>query len=134
VERARGLRLDGLCDPTDTVIDPGATLAQAADKFAETGTRYLYLVDALGALRGAISIHAVQRAQRDGVAEDSASLLALGEPDFPSLTPDSRLRDALAIFSDHGINRIPLIRDAVSRELLGTVSKQRVLQEASCLF
>jgi len=134
VERARGLRLDGLCDPTDTVIDPGATLTQAADKFAETGTRYLYLVDALGALRGAISIHAVQRAQRDGVAEDSASLLALGEPDFPSLTPDSRLRDALAIFSDHGINRIPLIRDAVSRELLGTVSKQRVLQEASCLF
>jgi CIC family chloride channel protein len=45
------LQLAGLCDPTDTVIDPGASVAQAADKFAETGTRYLYLVDA-GALMG----------------------------------------------------------------------------------
>ncbi|KAB0603158.1 ClcB-like voltage-gated chloride channel protein [Cupriavidus pauculus] len=130
-ERARGLRLAGLCDPTDTVIDPSATLAQTADKFAETGTRYLYVVDAGGALLGAVSIHAVQRAQRDGA---DPALLTLCDASFPSLTPDSRLRDALAIFSEHGINRIPLIRDAASRELLGTVSKQRVLQEASCLF
>ncbi|WP_225934416.1 hypothetical protein [Cupriavidus sp. EM10] len=32
------------------------------------------------------------------------------------------------------MNRIPLVRDAAGRELMGTVSKQRVLQEASCLF
>ncbi|SDC45941.1 chloride channel protein, CIC family [Cupriavidus sp. YR651] len=131
VERARALRLAGLCDPTDTVIDPDATVAATADKFAETGTRYLYLVTPAGTLLGAISIHAIQRAQRE---RPDASLLALAERDFPSLTPDSRLRDALALFSEHGINRIPLIRDTVSRELLGTVSKQRVLQEASCLF
>lgn len=131
VERARALRLAGLCDPTDTVIDPDATVAATAHKFAETGTRYLYLVTPAGTLLGAISIHAIQRAQRE---RPDASLLALAERDFPSLTPDSRLRDALALFSEHGINRIPLIRDTVSRELLGTVSKQRVLQEASCLF
>jgi CIC family chloride channel protein len=130
-ERARRLRLAGLCDPTDTVIDPGASVAQAADKFAETGTRYLYLVNADGALLGAISIHAIQRAQRDA---PSARLLDLGDLGFPSLTPESRLRDALEIFSVHGINRIPLVRDTVSRELMGTVSKQRVLQEASTLF
>lgn len=130
-ERARALHLAGLCDPTDTVIGPDASVAQAADKFAETGTRYLYLVSTAGALLGAISIHAIQRAGRDN---PGASLLALAERDFPALTPDSRLRDALALFSHHGINRIPLIRDTESRELLGTVSKQRVLQEASCLF
>ncbi len=130
-ERARRLQLAGLCDPTDTVIDPGASVAQAADKFAETGTRYLYLVNADGALIGAISIHAVQRAQRDA---PSANLLDLGDLGFPSLTPDSRLRDALEIFSVHGINRIPLVRDTTGRELMGTVSKQRVLQEASSLF
>jgi len=130
-ERARRLRLAGLCDPTDTVIDPGASVAQAADKFAETGTRYLYLVNAEGALLGAISIHAVQRAQRDA---PTAALLDLGDLGFPSLTPESRLRDALEIFSVHGINRIPLVRDTASRELMGTVSKQRVLQEASSLF
>ncbi|MCM2248813.1 CBS domain-containing protein, partial [Klebsiella pneumoniae] len=83
------------------------TVAQAADKFAETGTRYLYLVDATGRLLGAISIHAVQRAQREA---PDATLLSLGDLAFPSLTPDSRLRDALAIFSEHGINRIPLVR------------------------
>ena len=131
VERARGLRLAGLCDPTTTIIDPAATVAQAADKFAETGTRYLYLVDTAGTLLGALSIHAVQRAQRDA---PGATLLSLGDLSFPSLTPDSRLRDALEIFSEHGINRIPLVRDAAGRELMGTVSKQRVLQEASCLF
>ncbi|MEK7694365.1 MAG: CBS domain-containing protein [Pseudomonadota bacterium] len=63
-----------------------------------------------------------------------AHLLDLGDLGFPSLTPDSRLRDALEIFSVHGINRIPLVRDTTSRELMGTVSKQRVLQEASSLF
>lgn len=131
VEHARTMTLSGLCDPTDTTIDPGATLAAAADKFAETGTRYLYLVEHDGRLVGALSIHAVQRAQREG---SDATLLSLGERDFPALTPDSRLRDALEVFAGHGINRVPLIRDTGSRELLGTVSKQRVLQEASCLF
>lgn len=130
-ERARSMRLAGLCDHTDTVIGPDASVAEAADKFAETGTRYLYLVSTAGALLGAISIHAVQRAQRES---PDAHLLSLGDLDFPSLTPESRLRDALALFSQHGINRIPLVRDTASRELLGTVSKQRVLQEASCLF
>ncbi|PZX30474.1 putative voltage-gated chloride channel, clcB-like [Cupriavidus phytorum] len=130
-EHARTLTLAGLCDPTDTVLDPGATLAAAADKFAETGTRYLYLVQADGRLLGALSIHALQRAQREGAPDD---VLALAERDFPALTPDSRLRDALAVFAEHGINRIPLVRDPAGRELMGTVSKQRVLQEASCLF
>ncbi|MCY1222913.1 CBS domain protein [compost metagenome] len=130
-EHARTLTLAGLCDPTDTVLDPNATLAAAADKFAETGTRYLYLVEADGRLLGALSIHALQRAQREGAPDD---VLALAERDFPALTPDSRLRDALAVFAGHGINRIPLVRDSASRELMGTVSKQRVLQEASCLF
>lgn len=134
VERARTLQLAGLCDPTDTVIDPDAGVAAAADKFAETGTRYLYLVSPAGALVGAISIHAIQRAQRDTSGQPAPTLLALAERDFPTLTPESRLRDALALFSEHGINRIPLIRDTAGRELLGTVSKQRVLQEASCLF
>ncbi|NUT16279.1 MAG: CBS domain-containing protein, partial [Cupriavidus sp.] len=130
-EHARALTLAGLCDPTDTVLDPHATLAAAADKFAETGTRYLYLVQADGRLLGALSIHALQRAQREGAPDD---VLALAERDFPALTPDSRLRDALAVFAAHGINRIPLVRDPAGRELMGTVSKQRVLQEASCLF
>nr|WP_115708237.1 ClcB-like voltage-gated chloride channel protein [Cupriavidus taiwanensis] len=130
-EHARALTLAGLCDPTDTVLDPNATLAAAADKFAETGTRYLYLVQPDGRLLGALSIHALQRAQREGAPDD---VLALAERDFPALTPDSRLRDALAVFAEHGINRIPLVRDPAGRELMGTVSKQRVLQEASCLF
>ncbi|WP_354673278.1 ClcB-like voltage-gated chloride channel protein [Cupriavidus alkaliphilus] len=130
-EHARTLTLAGLCDPTDTVLAPSATLAAAADKFAETGTRYLYLVQADGRLLGALSIHALQRAQREGAPDD---VLALAERDFPALTPDSRLRDALAVFAGHGINRIPLVRDRAGRELMGTVSKQRVLQEASCLF
>ncbi|MNT65569.1 putative voltage-gated ClC-type chloride channel ClcB [compost metagenome] len=130
-EHARTMTLAGLCDPTATVLDPNASLAEAADKFAETGTRYLYLVQFDGRLLGALSIHAVQRAQREGSQQ---SVLELAERDFPALTPDSRLRDALTVFAEHAINRIPLVRDTVSRELIGTVSKQRVLQEASCLF
>ncbi|MFS8976903.1 ClcB-like voltage-gated chloride channel protein [Cupriavidus necator] len=130
-EHARTLTLAGLCDPTDTVLDPNATLDAAMDKFAEAGTRYLYLVQFDGRLLGALSIHAVQRAQRE---DSQQGVLELAERDFPALTPDSRLRDALAVFAEHAINRIPLVRDPVSRELIGTVSKQRVLQEASCLF
>jgi CIC family chloride channel protein len=130
-DRARAMTLAGLCDPTDTVIGDHATLRETDDKFAEAGTRYLYVVDAGGALLGAVSIHAVHRALR---ADPGATLHALCETDFPVLTPDSRLPDALDIFSNRAINRIPLIRDSASRELMGTVSKQRVLQEASCLF
>jgi CIC family chloride channel protein len=130
-ERAGTLRLGGLCDPTDTTIAPDATLAQADDKFAEAGTRYLYVTGADGRLLGAVSIHAVQRGLREGSA---TTVGALCEPDFPMLTPESRLRDALRLFTEHALNRIPLVRDTVSRELLGTVSKQRVLQEASSLL
>ncbi len=130
-EHARAMTLAGLCDPTDTTLAPDASLAAAADKFAEAGTRYLYLVEPDGRLLGALSIHALQRAQRE---DSAAGVLTLAQRDFPALTPESRLRDALEIFATHGINRIPLVRDGASRELIGTVSKQRVLQEASCLF
>ncbi|MGO4332783.1 ClcB-like voltage-gated chloride channel protein [Cupriavidus sp. 2TAF22] len=130
-ERARALTLAGLCDPTDTTIGPDATLGQASDKFAETGTRYLYLVCPDGRLLGALSIHAVQRALRE---QPGAALLGLCERDFPTLTPESHLPDALQLFTHHALNRIPLIRDVAGRELMGTVSKQRVLQEASSLF
>ncbi len=130
-DRARALTLAGLCDTTDTIIGPEATLEQASDKFAETGTRYLYMVGPDGRLLGALSIHAVQRALRE---QPHAGLLALCERDFPTLTPESRLPDAMRLFTHHALNRIPLIRDTAGRELMGTVSKQRVLQEASGLF
>lgn len=130
-DRARALTLAGLCEPTSTTLDPDATLAQANDKFAESGTRYLYLVEPDGRLLGALSIHAAQRALRE---QPQASLRALCEADFPTLTPQSRVPDALRLFTLHAISRIPLVRDPIGRELLGTVSKQRVLQEAAGLF
>ncbi|MGO4610649.1 CBS domain-containing protein, partial [Variovorax sp. 2RAF20] len=92
------LTLAGLCEPTDTTIGPDATLEQASDKFAETGTRYLYMVAPNGCLLGALSIHAVQRALRE---QPDADLFTLCERDFPTLTPESRLPDALSLFTHH---------------------------------
>ncbi|MGT2495187.1 hypothetical protein ACU4GD_44555 [Cupriavidus basilensis] len=40
----------------------------------------------------------------------------------------------MSLFTHHALNRIPVIRDNGGRELMGTVSKRRVLQEASGLF
>ncbi len=130
-ERARNMTLAGLCDPTNTTIAPEATLAEANAKFAEAGTRYLYVVTPGGEMLGAVSIHALHRALAHGPQSSVADLM---ERDFPTLTPDSRLHDALAMFSANALNRIPLVRDAQSRELLGIVYKRRVLQEASTMF
>ncbi len=130
-ERARTLTLAGLCEPTSSTISPDATLKEAHEKFAETGTRYLYVTGHHGRLLGALSIHAVQRALQ---AQPEGHLDGRWEHDFPTLTPESRLPDALRLFAHHALNRIPLIRDASERELLGVVYKQRVVQEASGMF
>ena len=73
-------------------------------------------------------------ARTSPVVSPPAPSLARPEHVFPTLTPESRLPDALRLFTHHALNRIPLIRDTAGRELMGTVSKQRVLQEASGLF
>lgn len=130
-ERARAMTVAGLCDPTATTIGPDASLAQASDCFADAGTRYLYVTGEDGRMLGALSTHAVQRALRE---TPDATVTSLMEADFPVLTPDSRLPQALEIFSAHAINRIPLVGDAAGRKLIGTVSKRRVLQESSSLF
>lgn len=123
-EAARTTKLTGLCDPTNTTIRPDATLTEANRRFTDAGTRYLYVVSSDGEMLGAVSIHAVHRAL---TSNPEATLTSLVEPDFPSLTLDSRLHDALALFSVNAVDRIPLIRDLQRRELLGTVSRKRAM-------
>ena len=82
-ERACNMTLAGLCDPTNTTIAPEATLAEANAKFAEAGTRYLYVVTPGGEMLGAVSIHALHRALAHGPQSSVADLM---ERDFPTLT------------------------------------------------
>ncbi|KWF94614.1 chloride channel protein [Burkholderia diffusa] len=131
VERARMLTVAGLCEPTDTTIGAEATLMDANEKFAETGTRYLYVTGRSGCLLGTLCIHTVQRALRE---QRRADIGGLWEENFPILTRESRLPDALRLFADHALNRIPLISDTTGRKLLGVVYRRRVVQEASCMF
>jgi CIC family chloride channel protein len=133
--RARSQTLMGLCEPTDTTVGPDAKLEEADAAFARAGTRYLYVLDSGRRMLGALSIHALQAARHQGSVARVGDLV---ETDFPVLTPESRLPEALRLFAEHPLSRIPLVRavagESEGRELLGVVHKRRVVQDASAMF
>ncbi|MGT2455495.1 ClcB-like voltage-gated chloride channel protein [Cupriavidus basilensis] len=123
--RMRAMRLAALCGPTDTTVLATATLDQASAKFAASGTRYLYALDTNGQMVGGLALETLHRALRS--ANPPEHIGSLVEQAFPMLTPDARVPEALAIFSRHPMSRIPIVRDTDSREFVGAVSRDCLL-------
>ncbi len=120
--RLQGLRIGELIGPTDQVVGPDATLADVQHKFLELPVKYIYVLDAAGAMRGAVALQALNERTLHGLPIADEPVDTLLRHDFPTLTPQATVHEALQAFVQHIGERLPVV-DPHSRRLLGVVSK-----------
>ena len=84
---------------------------------------YLYVVDGARHFKGAISLHDIKAYLNQPELAELVIARDIMREDFPVIDRQTSLRDALQRFSQHDGERLPVVADAKSAELIGTVSK-----------
>jgi CIC family chloride channel protein len=121
------LRVVDLMKPSATHVRTTATFREIAEWFLQNRFNYLYVVDAETRFVGAISLHDVKgyldqpELARVLIAQD-----VLHE-EFPSVTPESALEQALQTFELSNSERIPVVESRTNPRLLGSLSKTDLL-------
>jgi CIC family chloride channel protein len=116
-----------LMKPDPLSVQETARFDTIANTFVANRHLYLYVTDADGRLRGAISLHDIKGYLND---PDLAKLVIASDflrDDFPFLVRDAKLTEALEAFSRHDGERLPVVDAVATRKLVGYVSKTDLL-------
>ncbi|HEU5081067.1 MAG TPA: ClcB-like voltage-gated chloride channel protein [Opitutaceae bacterium] len=106
---------------------PTATFQEICNAFVSTRINNLYVVDEQQRFLGVVSLHDIKPYL--GQPEIAVGVLAMDilREEFPTISPDAGLPDALAVFGKHELERIPIVAGDGSRKLLGSLAKNDLL-------
>jgi CIC family chloride channel protein len=124
---AGALRVREVMRQDQATVAPEVPLANLLDRFVAARRNHLYVVDGAGRFLGAVNLHDLNRELRRGAPPRSLRALDLARKDFEATVPDERLDRVLERFAREECERLPVVADAHSRELVGTVSKRDIL-------
>jgi CIC family chloride channel protein len=110
-----------LLRPESITARPGDSIAQVERRLVESRWRHIYVVDAQGLFRGAISMHDLARILKAPHDPDAPWPTDLLQPNYPRLTLEMPLWEVLHVFETHPGERLPVL-DAAGR-LHGHVAK-----------
>ena len=121
------VKLGHLVRPNPPVVSPGASFQEICNAFISTRINNLYVVDEKGRFLGVVSLHDIKAFL--GQPDIATSVLATDilREEFPTISPEAALADALAVFAKTPIERIPVIAPDGSRTLIGSLSKNDLL-------
>ena len=118
-------QVQDLVKPNPPVVPPTARFAEIARLFLSVRVNNVYVTTPAGRFLGAVSLHDIKPyLGESGVAE----LVLAGDilrEDFPRIGPEQALSDALGMFFEHDVQRLPVV-DATGR-LLGSLSKNDLM-------
>ena len=104
-----------------------APFSEIAAAFAKNRHHHLYVVGEAQQFRGGIPLHEIKPFLNDPEISRIVIASDLTRDEFPILTPESTLFEALEKFSTHSGERIPVVDDAFTRRLVGSISKTDVM-------
>jgi len=121
------LRVADLVRSDQVTVAPGLALPQLLDAFVASRRNHLYVVDERGGFLGAVNLHDVNEALR--AAGGAGTLVATDamRKRFEVTTPEESLPRVLERFAAQECERLPVLRDLDSRQLVGTISKRDIL-------
>ncbi|MGN6581861.1 MAG: ClcB-like voltage-gated chloride channel protein [Bordetella sp.] len=125
--RLRGLQMQTLIQPAQTVVPLDASVDDMTRIFLEYPVKYLYVVDGAGCFRGAVALKDItadlleKRDMSHKTAADYASA------QFPRLTPDMTLGAAFEVFMRFPGERLPVVASEAHPTLAGVVYKTSLL-------
>jgi CIC family chloride channel protein len=121
------LRAGDLLRAEQVTVAPETPLPALLDALVAARRNHLYVVDAEGRFAGAVNLHDVNEALRGAGDPARVSAKALLRAGFETTTPEEPLPRVLERFAAQDSERLPVLADAASRRLLGTVSKRDIL-------
>jgi len=131
--RWRGLQISELLKPATPTVPVTAAFADVERAFLEHPVRYVYVVDGAGRFCGVVSLHEIKQLLISRQGPPSSTAGELMRREFAVLTPETALGDALQMFLTQDTERLPVVRSAEDRTLLGVVSKSDLLLEIQTL-
>jgi len=125
--RWRGLQISALIKPAVPTVAPDAGFAEIERAFLEHPVRYVYVVGPEGRFEGAVSLQEIKHRLIAPTGAEPAKAGELMRRDFAMLSPETSLGEALQAFLTQQTERLPVVKDAAGRKLLGVVSKSDLL-------
>ncbi len=121
--RIASLRVGDLMKSDPPSVRGNAPFEEVAQTFLTNRFSFLYVTDARGIFQGAVSLHDVKNFL--GTPELARLVIAdeLRRDDFPTITPEVPLPDALERFAHVEFERLPVVSAKGERRLLGSLSK-----------
>ncbi len=107
-----------------------STLAEVVSEGLKQRTRFVYIVDHDERFLGVAATNVLASGIIDGILDKQAGIEAYIEHEFTVLYQGSSYEQAWAVFSTSPLERLPVLENAVSRRLLGVITKASLLSKA----
>jgi CIC family chloride channel protein len=104
-------------------VESTAGFEVIGQKFLANRFNNLYVADQEQQFLGAISLDDVKSSLRDPALAKVVIAADLMHEDFPTITIDTPLGDALGMFARHSGERLPVVTDSREKRLVGSLSK-----------
>ncbi len=125
--RLSKLVVKDLIKPAQTVLPLNAPFDDIVEMLREHSVKYLYIVNDAGRFCGVVYAQEVTLALADDADTSHLKAADLLHREFPVLTENQQLGEALQVFLKHPSERLPVILSAEQPVLLGVVYKTALL-------
>ena len=121
------MRVVDLMKPDPVCIGESARFVEVVQTFVVNRHHNLYVVGSGREFRGAIPLHEIKPFLNDPELAKLVIANDLLREEFPTVTPDTTLRETLEKFSTHAFERMPVLESDTDRRLIGSISKTDLL-------
>lgn len=108
-------------------VQPHDGFDAIGQKFLANRFNNLYVEDQAHRFLGAISLHDIKNSLQDPALARVVIAADLMQQDFPTISVDTPLSDALGLFSRHPDERLPVVNGPAEMRLVGSLSKTDLL-------
>jgi chloride channel protein, CIC family len=108
-------------------LPQNATFAQIAETFVQHRFQHIYIVDKENRLLGAISLHDVKTFLDRPELESVVIAADIMDEDFPRVARTQGMNEALRKFSEAKSERLPVVDNLHSKQLIGSISKTDII-------
>jgi len=125
-EQLGNLRVLDLMKADPPVVQVTAGFTEIAQNFISHRFNYLYVVDAGRRFLGVVSLHDIKPYLNNPEMADVIIAEDILREDFPTVTPNTPLTQALETFAHYDGERLPVLQEA-DHKLLGRISKSDLI-------
>ena len=108
-------------------LPPNAIFAEIEKSFLQNRYQHIYIVGKEMAFLGAVSLHDIKEFLDQPELANMVIAADIMKEDFPRISPQQPMADALEKFSEVDAERLPVVDNLDSQRLIGSISKTDIM-------